>query len=563
MQARMWAALATGLALAAPATAAEDDPLLQVLQNEIERSMAGLSAMEEPPYFLAFEVVETRTVEMHGEDGALGSVSRGHSRHFDVDVRVGDPSFDNTHPDTAVEEGPGGGRRADYILPIDDDPLPIRMALRRETERCYRSAVSRLVQLKTSRVTRVDEDDLPDFSDAEVGEWTGEKAQISLDAAAWEERLRQVSAAFRDSTVVYDGSVRLSVRAENRYFVSSEGARLRIPRTHARVTIRGATLAPEGTELALTRTWDETEPSLLPDADTLFAEAEALEQMLVDLASAAPAEPMACPAILSGRAAAVFFHEIFGHRMEGTRLRDEEEGQTFADVVDQSVLPPFLSVVDDPTLARLDGEFLNGHYAFDNEGVAAEPVGLVEDGVLRRFLGTRTPIPGQDVSNGHARRQSGHDSMSRQGNLIVLSTEQLPMEELRERLLDEVRAQGAPYGLLFDDITGGFTYTGRSMANAFNVSPVIVYRVYPDGRPDELVRGVDLIGTPLATFSEVMAASDETAVFNGFCGAESGWVPVSAASPDLLVRRIEVQRKDTGDERPPLLPPPTGNGGGQ
>ncbi len=549
-----------GLALALPAAAA-DDPLLTAMEAELARTMEGLANQDEPPYFLAYEVIESHVVEMHGEDGAFGSQSEGRTRHFDVDVRVGDPSLDNTHPDSAVEDGPGGRRRADYTLPLDDDPRALRQALWQETERRYRGAISRLVQLRTSQVTRVDEDDLPDFSPAEATEWLGEPAVLELDRDLWVQRLRDASAAFRDSKVVYDGSVRLSVRAETRYFVSSEGARLRIPRTHARITVSAATLAPEGTELALTQTWDEAKPAELPDVATMLASAHELEEMLVALSGAPAAEPLAGPAILSGRAAAVFFHEIFGHRMEGTRLRDDEEGQTFADVVDQSVLPPFLGVVDDPTLARLDGTYLNGHYPFDNEGVAAERVTLVEDGILRRFLGTRTPIPGQDQSNGHGRRQSGNDPMSRQGNLLVLAAKTVTYDQLRERLRDEVEAQGAPYGLLFDDITGGFTYTGRSMANAFNVSPVIVYRVYADGRPDELVRGVDLIGTPLATFSEVLAASDQTSVFNGYCGAESGWVPVSAASPDLLVRRIEVQRKDTGDERPPLLDPPLAEGG--
>jgi len=187
---------------------------------------------------------------------------------------------------------------------------------------------------------------------------------------------------------------------------------------------------------------------------------------------------------------------------------------------------------------------------------------LVEDGVLERFLTCRTPIPGQDRSNGHGRRQSGHDVISRQGNLIVEASTTVDREALRAKLVAEVEAQGAPYGLLFEDITGGFTYTGRGLANVFNVSPVIVYRVYADDRPDELVRGVDLIGTPLATFSQIIAAGERIEVFNGYCGAESGWVPVSAVSPDLLVRRIEVQRKETGDVRAPLLPPPSAPGDG-
>jgi predicted Zn-dependent protease len=110
--------------------------------------------------------------------------------------------------------------------------------------------------------------------------------------------------------------------------------------------------------------------------------------------------------------------------------------------------------------------------------------------------------------------------------------------------------------LVFDDISGGFTFTGRSTPNSFVVSPVTVWKVYVDGRPDELVRGVDLIGTPLTTFARIVAAADDISVFNGVCGAESGWVPVSASAPSLLVSEVEIQRREKGNDRPPLLPAP-------
>ena len=122
-------------------------------------------------------------------------------------------------------------------------------------------------------------------------------------------------------------------------------------------------------------------------------------------------------------------------------------------------------------------------------------------------------------------------------------------------LLDQVKKENKPFGLLFDDIQGGFTLTQRTIPNAFNVLPIMVYRMYPDGR-EELVRGVDLIGTPLIAFSRIVAADDQVGVFNGICGAESGSVPAAAASPGILVSQIEVQKKEKSQERPPLLPPP-------
>jgi TldD protein len=281
------------------------------------------------------------------------------------------------------------------------------------------------------------------------------------------------------------------------------------------------------------------------------------------LLRAPEAEPFAGPAIFSGRAAGVFFHEIFGHRIEGHRQKDEAEGQTFTKSVGTQVLPVFLSVVFDPTRRKAGGIDLNGWYDFDDEGVRARPVTSVDKGVLKTFLMSRSPIRGFDNSNGHGRRQPGLEVVSRQSNLIVESAKAVPAAELRRMLLAEVKRQSKPYGLFFREVTGGFTTTQRAGLQAFKVVPVIVYRVYADGRPDELVRGADIVGTPLASFSRILATSDTVEVFNGYCGAESGSVPVSAVSPAILVSEIEIEKKAKSQDRPPLLPEPPVAGGAQ
>jgi predicted Zn-dependent protease len=260
--------------------------------------------------------------------------------------------------------------------------------------------------------------------------------------------------------------------------------------------------------------------------------------------------------LLSGRAAAVFFHEVLGHRLEGHRQRDEREGQTFTKKVNQQVLPPFLSVVDDPTLKELNGVRLAGHYDFDDEGVPSERVVAVENGVLRNFLMSRIPITNFDHSNGHGRRQAGLMPTGRQGNLIITSAKTVKDSELRQRFIEEINKQQKPYGLYFEDIQGGFTLTTRALPQAFQVIPVMVWRVYPDGRPDELVRGVDIVGTPLLSLNNIILTGDTEQVFNGVCGAESGQVPVAAAAPAMLFSEIEVQKRAKGNQRPPLLPAP-------
>jgi TldD protein len=140
--------------------------------------------------------------------------------------------------------------------------------------------------------------------------------------------------------------------------------------------------------------------------------------------------------------------------------------------------------------------------------------------------------------------------------LIVQSSHAVSNAELRKMLLDQIRMQGKPFGLLIDDIAGGFTMTGRGQPQAFQVEPLVVYKVYPDGRPDELVRGVNIVGTPLVSLTKIIATGDTTEVFNGYCGAESGSVPVSAAAPAMLITEMEVQKKETSTDRPPILPPP-------
>jgi predicted Zn-dependent protease len=249
----------------------------------------------------------------------------------------------------------------------------------------------------------------------------------------------------------------------------------------------------------------------------------------------------------------VFFHEVLGHRLEGQRQRGDEEGQTFTKDIGKVVLPSFLSVADDPTMTTFGKTWLSGTYEYDDEGQKARRVELIEDGVLKTFLMSRLPIASFGASNGHGRAQSGRVPTGRQGNLIVTSTKSVPEAELRKQLIDEAKKQGKPYGLYFEDISSGFAVTTRSSPQAFQVIPLVVWRVYVDGRPDELVRGVSIVGTPLASMKRILATGDKSEVFNGDCGAESGTIPVSAVAPAMLLSEMETQRQSQGTARPPIL----------
>src|SRR5215472_10329516 len=390
----------------------------------------------------------------------------------------------------------------------------------------------------------------------------GNSAQLPLadDRAAWEQRVAALSKVFREYPDVYQNLVALSVQNETDYFVSSEGSRVVTPHVAARLVVLAVTRADDGMDLFRAQTFEAETADGLPNQAELESAIRDLAKSLEALRKAPVTQPFDGPAILSGRAAAVFFHEVLGHRLEGQRQRGDEEGQTFTKDIGKEILPSFLSVSDDPTETKFGNTWLSGSYDYDDEGQKARRVDLIQDGVLKTFLMSRLPIASFGESNGHGRAQVGRMPTGRQGNLIVTSTKSVPEAELRKELIGEAKKQGKPYGLYFEDISSGFAVTTRNSPQAFQVIPLVVYRVYVDGRPDELVRGVSIVGTPLAALKRIIATGDKPEVFNGECGAESGTVPVSAVAPAMLVSEMETQRQPQGTARPPILPIPQGSG---
>jgi predicted Zn-dependent protease len=544
-----WGSSSTKSAAPAKATG---DPILKVMQSELARATASLGKSDPAPYYLGYTVNDQDIVVLIGSYGSLLTDAGLRRRQADVTMRVGTTALDNTHGQSRSSGMTSGS------LPLGDDPDAIARVLWELTDREYKRAAPAYLNVKTNTAVRAEEEDKsPDFSKEAPQTHTGEPLTVpGFDRTAWEGEVRRLSGAFRKYSDVYFGSVTVQVQNSNSRLVSSEGAVIATPSATTRMVIEAQTRAPDGMELLRVETFQAPSASLLPSEVELTAKIDKMALDLRDLRKAPVAEPYDGPALLSGRAAAVFFHEVLGHRMEGHRQRDEDEGQTFTKKVNQEVLPTFLSVADDPTIKELGGVKLAGYYEYDNEGSPAQRVSVIQDGVLKNFLMSRMPIKDFSVSNGHGRNQPGLMPTGRQGNLIVTSTKSVPEADLRQKLIDEVKRQGKPYGLYFDDIQGGFTLTTRSLPQAFQVLPVIVYRVYADGRPDELVRGVDIVGTPLAALTRIITTGDEQHVFNGVCGAESGSVPVSAVAPAMLFSEMEVQKRAHSHERPPILPPP-------
>ena len=197
-----------------------------------------------------------------------------------------------------------------------------------------------------------------------------------------------------------------------------------------------------------------------------------------------------------------------------------------------------------------------GFYRFDDEGVRAHKASLIDKGKLVGFDMGRNPIPGFPHSNGHGRRSPGLPPVARQGNLVVEAAKSVTRADLEQMLIEQINKQHRPYGMIFTDISGGFTNTSAFAPQAFKVNPVMAYRLYPDGKR-ELVRGIDISGTPLVALQSIRAASREIETFNGVCGAESGWVPVSASAPSLLIEKLEIEKGFIPPDRPPIMQPPS------
>jgi predicted Zn-dependent protease len=552
------------LSLLAPSSRAAEplSPVLAAMQAELSRSMARLHLKGyEAPYFVAYAVRDYQSRSVGGRFGATIDDSGSHSRQAWAEVRVGDYQFDNTSSDRELQFDLGDADSWDppTDAPLDDDPQALRGTLWLLTDSKYKKALGAYAKKRGKRATTISEDEsLPSFSREPAAHHLDATTPFVWDEASLKVRATRASLLFKDYPDLFEGSVKISGDRVTRWFVNSEGTAVQTERTIYAVHLSAATRAKDGMLLEHEKDFYGRGLDELPDDKRLADTIALLATELRALRDAPMIDPYTGPAILMEEAAGVFFHETVGHRLEGERQNDEKEGRTFKGQVGRRVLPSFLSVIDDPTVRTAGDQrvSLNGWYSYDDEGVAGRKVTLIENGILKDYLKSRTPITGSLRSNGHGRAEGTADPMGRMANLFLRSTKKVPITKLKQMLLDEVRRQGKPFGLIIRDITGGSTNTSNFGYQAFKGEPRLVYRVDAKTGAETLVRGVEMVGTPLTTVSRIVATSDTEGVFNGFCGAESGFVPVSTVAPAVLMSEIELQRTQKAAERPPLLPAP-------
>ena len=529
--------------------------ILQAMQQELQRSVDAYGKANPPAYFVSYTVSDLDSVSVSGSNGALMSSAETRDRWLEVQTRVGSYELDNTHK---IQ-----GREPAWYSPgteatLDDDIPLLRREIWSETDKQYRAAVQAYIAVQTSKEVQAQsaEQHAPDFSHEAAHVSISKPLSFRVDRKPWEESVRKYTAAFSASPAVLNSIATFTARLANQYFVNSDGSKIAFGQIRYRLELFVQGKAPDGMDLQRYANFDWVDPARAPSDAEVLKQVHVLTDQIAALQKAPLVEPFAGPTLLTGRAAAVFFHEVLGHRLEGFRQKDVSEGQTFTSKVGQQILPDFITVRDDPTTKEINGQVLLGYYPFDDEGIPSQNVFLVDHGILKNFLMSRSPLVDFPHSNGHGRRQLGAQAIARMGNTIVESSKTMSNSALRKLFIEEIRKQNKPFGLLIDDIAGGFTFTGRAEPQAFQVQPLIVYKVFPDGRPDEMVRGVNIVGTPLISITKIIATGDTPEVFNGYCGAESGSVPVSAVAPEILISEMEVSKKETSTDTPPILPPP-------
>ena len=540
-----------------PVHADSREHTLDAMQAEIERSRSQLKLEGfDAPYFIGYRLVDEHHVQVEANFGSLTGDQKDRSRRAAVDVRVGDYSFDSS-PDA------DHSLSLDYDTftpsanaPLTDDPSGLRATLWLLTDTAYKEALGTFLRKKAKAVNRVKKVHVDSLSREVATRAVEPRLTPTVDREGWKLMVGRLSKRFRNQAKMLVGEVSFGLRHTRTFIANSEGARIVKERAIYQLIVNAATRAPDGLMLEQGRTKYFRSLKQLPDMKSLETMVDDVIKDLMALRAAPVADPYTGPAILESEASGVFFHETIGHRLEGERQNDDSEGQTFKGQLGKRILPDFISITDDPTLTTMSSHSLNGHYTFDDQGVPAQKVELIANGILKTFLTSRTPIEKVAKSNGHGRAQRIRRPVARMGNLLVKSERQVDRKELKAMLIAEAKRQKKPYGLIIADITGGSTNTSNYGYQAFKGTPRMVYRVDAETGVETLVRGVEMVGTPLTAINKIVATGKSTGVFNGYCGAESGYVPVSAIAPSVLFKEIELQRTKREKRRMPVLKAP-------
>ncbi len=537
--------------------------VLNTLEQELKREFKQLKKAKPPVYFMSYQITELDNYYLDATLGTISYEKKINEAYLDIDVRVGSRELDNTHKIKLIDMDllSNNSNKNPFVIKV---PLTNQAALKNSiwltTDLVAKAAQEQYLKVVNNNKTAATRNDnSADFSKApkKPAQYIADMPEVEINIPELKKELESLSALMKGYDFIYASGIEFYAVKETNYFVNSEGTKIKEPRILIRLSYKINSRNKDGMQLSRTNSYDGVTMQDLPSEEQIKQDILKSIEELKQLQNAPSADTFHGPVILKNRAAGVFFHEILGHRVEGHRQKDDDFGQTFTQKVGEQIVSPIITVYDDPTMTHFKGVPLRGHYLYDDEGTPSQKAMMVENGILKGFLMGRSPIKNFPNSNGHGRKSYGRKVVSRMGVTVVEAQNQIPYDELVQKLKEEIKRQNKPYGLIIDDISGGFTNTDTYSPQSFKVQPLLVYKVFPDDRPNELIRGADIVGTPLTSFNKIIAAADDNALFNGTCGAESGWVPVSAIAPSLLISELEVEKVNKTYDNVPILPPPS------
>jgi hypothetical protein len=574
---RLAAIVLATCALAAPdrAALAGGPPPPQAVRAMTDELARAIDKLELPgigkPYYLSYQLWDARSATATASFGALTSSNAAPQRSVDIDLRIGDHALDSSNFADSFEHRQG------VALDAEDDYDAARHDLWLATDRAYKAAGEALDRKQAVIKEEANNpDEAPSFSnDAPVK--LSETAPLALPELPRLEALAsKLSAVFRANPDAYRGTVRVRELRGNRYFVSSEGGSAAAAFGEIRVTVSCATQADDGMPLHDSIVFVAPSFDQLPREADMVAQVEALSKQLSALRKAPIVDDYAGPVVFRGTAAGRVVRSLLADDLAGTpapkgsrpgaRTAGESE---LAGKVGQRILPLGVSVVDDPTLARSAGQPLTGHFAFDEEGIAPRRVSLVEDGVFKRFLMSRTPRKGFEHSTGHGRSSPVSPVRAHPANLIVSASRGVPDRELVRRALAAAKQQGLAYVIAVDRITApeqGDLDPGM-LSNPGSVigKPSIVKRVYPDGR-EELVRGAAFAAVPLRALKDLLDIGNAGVPYHYLSAGTGGpfdalfepptGIAISIVSPSLVFRDLDIKKPRGAQRKPPIAPRP-------
>ena len=545
-------------------TLPDPEAVLDVLRRELRRSMQGLAVPGAPrPYHMHYALRRAHELDLRAAHGALVRARERTGGRLYADIRVGNHQFDNVM-DGGLGDDAEELESSEWVdAPDDLDLLAIQVALWKLTQIKFDEALEDYMDHRKAMVSEYLRD--------EVGALTVERAckhreplhHDPFPRDRWEPLLRDLSRRFLEHPEVYDPGIELFAERVQRWLVTSEGSEVITEDVYIHLSVEGWVLTDEdgvyvhGSRDLYLRSVDE-----VPERAALEARLDEVLRELAELRKAPSPGAFIGPALLSGQAASTLFHEALGHRLEGERLVARGESKTFAQKRGERVLPAGLDVYDDPRIDRHSGHALWGSYRVDDEGVPAQRAVLVEDGVLKGFLQSRNPVPGQAASNGHGRHDGFQRPMARMGTLVVEPRGGgQSWEALLDRLVELARFQGRRQAAVITRIRAGETTTSDYDFQVFKGELAEVHLIDVATRRLRRIRDVELIGTPLSALHRIAAHGSDHGVDQGYCFAESGSVPVSGIAPPILLSELELQQRSTTGFHEPLLPPPFADDG--